>query len=133
MSDTGAQTPRPAGWPEPFAAEGRTPAVELAGVRKYYDGGLIKALDGLSLRIERGESAAVTGPSGCGKSTMLHLIAALDRPTSGVIRVGGADLASSGTCPATAVTTSAWSSSCTICCHSCPRSRTSKWPCSAPA
>jgi putative ABC transport system ATP-binding protein len=93
MSDAGTRAPRPAGRPAPFAAEGRTPAVELAGVRKYYDGGLIKALDGLSLRIERGESAAVTGPSGCGKSTMLHLIAALDRPTSGSIRVGGTDLA----------------------------------------
>ena len=90
MSDIQTHAPQGA---EPFAAESRTPAVELAGVRKYYDGGLIKALDGLSLRIEHGESAAVTGPSGCGKSTMLHLIAALDRPTSGVIRVGGADLA----------------------------------------
>ncbi len=93
MSDTGTQAPRPAGRAGPFAAEDRAPAVELDNVRKYYDGGLIKALDGLSLRIERGESAAVTGPSGCGKSTMLHLIAALDRPTSGIIRVGGADLA----------------------------------------
>jgi putative ABC transport system ATP-binding protein len=82
-----------AGRQEPFGEEGHVPAVEMAGVRKYYDGGLIKALDGLSLRIERGESVAVTGPSGCGKSTMLHLVAALDQPTSGVIRVGGADLA----------------------------------------
>jgi ABC-type lipoprotein export system ATPase subunit len=49
-------------------------------VTKAYDGGLITALNGLSLRVERGESIAVTGPSGCGKSTMLHLIAALDRP-----------------------------------------------------
>lgn len=69
------------------------PAVELAGLRKYYDGGLIKALDELSLQIERGESVAVTRPYGCGKSTMLHLIVAFDRPTSGIIRVGGADLA----------------------------------------
>jgi ABC-type lipoprotein export system ATPase subunit len=63
-------------------------------VRKYYDGGMIKALNGLSLRVERGEPVAVTGPSGCGKSTVLHLIAALDDPTSGIIRVGGTDLAS---------------------------------------
>ena len=70
-----------------------TPAVEVSQVCKYFDGGLVKALDGLTLRVERGESIAVTGPSGCGKSTMLHLVAALDRPTSGVIRVGGIDLA----------------------------------------
>jgi putative ABC transport system ATP-binding protein len=93
MSDIDTQTPRPARRARPSGEQDRAPAVELANVRKYYDGGLIKALDGLSLRIERGESAAVTGPSGCGKSTMLHLIAALDRPTSGIIRVGGADLA----------------------------------------
>ncbi len=94
MSDVQAQTPRPAGRQQPSGTKGREPAVEMAGVCKYFDNGLIKALDGLSLRVECGESVAVTGPSGCGKSTMLHLIAALDRPTSGVIRVGGADLAS---------------------------------------
>jgi ABC-type lipoprotein export system ATPase subunit len=93
MSDTTISTPSAAGPEQPFGEEGRVPAVELDDVRKYYDGGVIKALNGLSLRIERGESVAVTGPSGCGKSTMLHLIAALDRPTSGIIRVGGVDLA----------------------------------------
>ncbi len=93
MSNVQTQTPRPAGREEPSGAEGKAPAVEMDNVRKYFDGGLVKALDGLSLRVERGESVAVTGPSGCGKSTMLHLIAALDRPTSGIIRVGGMDLA----------------------------------------
>lgn len=71
---------------------GGVPAVEVSDVCKYFDGDLVKALDGLTLRVERGESVAVTGPSGCGKSTMLHLIAALDSPTSGAIRVGGVDL-----------------------------------------
>ena len=94
MSDVRTQTPRPAGRQQPPEAEGREPAVEMDDVRKDFDNGMIRALNGLSLRIERGESVAVTGPSGCGKSTMLHLIAALDRPTSGIIRVGGADLAS---------------------------------------
>lgn len=93
MSEVRTWAHWPAGHAEPFGAEGRAPAVEMTDVRKYYDGGLIKALDGLSLRVERGESVAVTGPSGCGKSTMLHLVAALDQPTSGVIKVGGADLA----------------------------------------
>jgi putative ABC transport system ATP-binding protein len=67
-------------------------AVEMLEVCKYFDGGLVKALDGLTLTLDQGESVAVMGPSGCGKSTMLHLIAALDTPTSGEIRVGGIDL-----------------------------------------
>jgi putative ABC transport system ATP-binding protein len=94
MSNTRTSTPRPAGREQPLGGEGRAPAVEIDDVCKYFDGGIIKALNGLSLRVGRGESVAVTGPSGCGKSTMLHLIAALDRPTSGIIRVGGVDLAS---------------------------------------
>ena len=100
MSDIDTQAPRPAGQAGPSGEEDRAPAVELDYVGKYYDGGLIKALNGLSLRVERGESVAVTGPSGCGKSTMLHLIAALDRPTSGTIRVRGADLARERDLPA---------------------------------
>jgi putative ABC transport system ATP-binding protein len=79
-------------WPS-REGDRRVPAVEMDDVSKYYDNGMIRALKGLSMRVERGESVAVTGPSGCGKSTMLNLIAALDRPTSGTIRVGGADLA----------------------------------------
>jgi ABC-type lipoprotein export system ATPase subunit len=94
MSEAKTGTPRPDRREQPFGSPGQAPAVELDNVCKDYDGGMIKALNGLSLRIEHGESVAVTGPSGCGKSTMLHLIAALDRPTSGIIRVGGVDLAS---------------------------------------
>ena len=93
MSNIRTQAPRSAGQEQPPGGQDPPPAVEMTDVTKAYDGGLIKALNGLSLRVERGESVAVTGPSGCGKSTMLHLIAALDRPTSGIIRVGGADLA----------------------------------------
>jgi putative ABC transport system ATP-binding protein len=68
------------------------PALELIDVRKYFDGGTVRALDGLDLVVAPGECVAVTGPSGCGKSTMLHLIAALERPTSGTLRVGGVDV-----------------------------------------
>ena len=75
-------------------SEARPPAVEMNGVAKHFQNGAIRALDGLDLRVEDGEFVAVTGPSGCGKSTMLHLIAALDRPTSGSVAVGGTDLAS---------------------------------------
>lgn len=94
MSEVTTPAFRPAGRERPLGDEGLPPAVEMDGVRKDYDGGAIKALKGLSLRVERGESVAVTGPSGCGKSTTLHLIAALDRPTSGLIRINGADLGS---------------------------------------
>lgn len=72
----------------------KPPVIELVDVVKSFDRGEILALNGLSLTVAEGERVAVTGPSGCGKSTMLHLIAALDRPTSGTIRVDGIDLAS---------------------------------------
>jgi putative ABC transport system ATP-binding protein len=69
-----------------------TPAVRLVGVTKLFDEGLIRALDGVTMTVERGEFVAITGPSGCGKSTLLHLIAALDEPTAGTITVNGHDL-----------------------------------------
>jgi putative ABC transport system ATP-binding protein len=67
-----------------------TCVVQLDGVRKEY--GDTIALDGVSLQIHTGEAVAVMGPSGCGKSTLLNMIAGLDRPTSGTIRVHGDDL-----------------------------------------
>jgi putative ABC transport system ATP-binding protein len=69
-------------------------AIEVSQVVKEFDGGAIRALDGVDLNVEKGEFIAITGPSGCGKSTLLHLLAALDRPTSGRITVLGGDLAS---------------------------------------
>ncbi|WP_144123413.1 ABC transporter ATP-binding protein [Catellatospora sichuanensis] len=66
--------------------------IELTDVAKVYPGG-VTALAGVSLRIERGEPAAIVGPSGSGKSTMLHMIGALDRPTSGRVEIDGYDLA----------------------------------------
>jgi putative ABC transport system ATP-binding protein len=64
--------------------------VRLDGVRKEY--GDTAALDRVSLEVRAGEAVAVMGPSGCGKSTLLNMIAALDRPTSGTVVVGGEDL-----------------------------------------
>ena len=95
MSELGARPGQhgPARRKEPQGpADKGLPAVEMIDVRKYFENGAVKALDGLTMRVERGEWVALTGPSGCGKSTTLYLIAALDTPTAGVIRVDGADL-----------------------------------------
>ena len=56
----------------------------------------VRALGGVSVRIEVGDYLAVVGPSGSGKSTLMHLLGALDRPTSGTLRVGGRDVAELG-------------------------------------
>ncbi len=71
------------------------PVVEVKDVSRHYvlKGETIRALDGVSLSVERGEFMAVAGPSGSGKSTLLNLIGALDSPTSGSIAVDGRDLA----------------------------------------
>jgi len=63
--------------------------------RTYQRGGEeVHALAGLSLRLGFGEMVALVGPSGCGKSTALNLVAAVDRPDSGVVRVCGVDVGS---------------------------------------
>src|SRR5690625_5157727 len=51
--------------------------------------GDVVAIDGVSLHVKDGELVSLLGPSGCGKSTTLSAIAGLERPTSGVIKVGG--------------------------------------------
>ena len=63
--------------------------VVVEAVVKAFDGGRIRALDGVSFRVAPGEFVSLTGPSGCGKSTLLNLIGLLDRPDSGSIAVGG--------------------------------------------
>ncbi|GAB2820107.1 ABC transporter ATP-binding protein [Actinocorallia aurea] len=71
------------------------PALEAVDVTRTYelDGVSVQALKGVSLRIDEGEYAAILGPSGSGKSTLMHLLGALDRPTSGTLRIAGRDVA----------------------------------------
>ena len=62
--------------------------VEFRDVTRRYPGGVV-ALNGLNLTVADGEFLILVGPSGCGKSTALRLLAGLDKPTSGEIRIGG--------------------------------------------
>ncbi|HPH34269.1 MAG TPA: ABC transporter ATP-binding protein [Methanoregulaceae archaeon] len=61
---------------------------------RYYGSGAVqvRALDGVSLKIQRGEFVGVMGPSGSGKSTLLHMLGLLDRPTSGSLLIDGVDV-----------------------------------------
>ncbi|MEV2219449.1 ABC transporter ATP-binding protein [Nocardia vinacea] len=68
--------------------------LELTDITKEYRVGeqAVRALDGISLRIESGEFTSIIGPSGSGKSTLLHLLGALDTPDSGSIRFRGTEI-----------------------------------------
>ena len=74
---------------------GTHPILELADVTKTYpspDGAGAVILDGVSLRVARGESVSIVGPSGSGKSTLLNIMGTLDRPTAGQVMLDGVDL-----------------------------------------
>ena len=68
--------------------------IEASRVSKSYESpaGTVSVLRDLDLRVGPGESAAIVGPSGSGKTTLLNLLGALDRPSSGSIRIGGEEL-----------------------------------------
>ena len=68
--------------------------LELERVTKEYPGSPpVRALDQVNVAVAAGELVAVVGPSGSGKSTLLHLMGTLDRPSTGVVRVTGLDVA----------------------------------------
>lgn len=69
-------------------------AIETENVTKKYFIGpvVIPALNGISLKIRKGEFTSIMGPSGSGKSTLLNLLGALDRPTSGKVFIDGVDI-----------------------------------------
>jgi putative ABC transport system permease protein len=70
------------------------PVLELDGLTKAYgEQPPVLALRGVSFSVLRGELVAIVGPSGSGKSTLLHVMGTLERPSSGVVRIGGVDAA----------------------------------------
>ncbi len=72
-------------------------ALALDEVTKIYgEEPPVSALRGVSFSVGHGELVAIVGPSGCGKSTLLHIMGTLDRPSSGVVRIGGIDAARLG-------------------------------------
>jgi putative ABC transport system ATP-binding protein len=81
----------------PFLAaeqDNATPLLEFRDVRRHFEIGdeVVRAVDGVSLRIDAGELVALYGPSGSGKSTLLNIAAALERPGAGGVFVNGVDV-----------------------------------------
>ena len=70
--------------------------IELDSIHRAYPMGThtVRALDGVTVHIERGEAVALMGPSGSGKSAMLHLLGCLDQPSSGTYRINGEPVSS---------------------------------------
>ena len=80
---------------EPATEKAATDAVvEAKEITRVYGEGetAVRALNGCSVEVDRGQLTAVMGPSGSGKSTMMHILAGLDRPTGGSVSIEGADI-----------------------------------------
>ena len=68
--------------------------IKVRGLKKHYNGGTIRALDGIDIDINKGDVMVVIGPSGSGKSTFLRSLNLLERPTEGTITFEGVDITS---------------------------------------
>jgi len=66
--------------------------IEIKDIQKSFDSGRIRALDGLNLKVGKGEYVSIMGPSGSGKSTLLNMMGGLEKPDSGTILVNGEDI-----------------------------------------
>ena len=66
--------------------------IQVSGLKKHYNKGAIKALDGVNINIRRGEVVVVIGPSGSGKSTFLRSLNLMEEPTGGAIIFNGVDI-----------------------------------------
>ena len=75
--------------------ENRSPFIAFHDVDKTYDGSHF-VVEGLNLQVARGEFLSLLGPSGSGKTTLLNLIAGIDQPTAGTVRVAGQDIGRMG-------------------------------------
>jgi putative ABC transport system ATP-binding protein len=77
------------------AATSAAPVIETHDLTKVYTMGdnEVRALDGVSIRIDKGEFVAIVGPSGSGKSTLMTILGALDKPTNGSYRFDGTEIA----------------------------------------
>ena len=75
--------------------EAREITIELSGIKKLYQVGTqeVAALNGIDLKIYKGEFAALMGPSGSGKSTLMNILGCLDRPTCGSYKLDGREIA----------------------------------------
>ena len=80
-----------------MSAEKGEVIISVNDLKKHYGGGDIKALDGITTDIHKGEVVVVIGPSGSGKSTFLRSLNLLERPTSGTITFHGTDITSKAT------------------------------------
>ena len=66
--------------------------IQVQGLKKHYNGGEVKALDGVNCEVRQGEVLVIIGPSGSGKSTLLRSLNLLEIPTGGTIHFDGVDI-----------------------------------------